>query len=84
MKQLEHLTNSSKGKSAMAFGIALTAASGLMMIGTCITDIASKYNSSIHHLIFKDVDSALVTGGITLGIGLISGLYGAIKYYNSN
>jgi hypothetical protein len=83
MKKLEQQVNESKGKNILAFGIALTVLGGLIPIGAGITDVLSKFNPPIHHVIFKDMESALVTGGITLGVGLISAVYGSIKYYNS-
>jgi hypothetical protein len=83
MKKLEQELNYSMGKNIMAFGVGLAVLGGLIPMGAGITDVLSKLNPSVHHVIFKDMESALLTGGITLGVGLVTGLYGAIRYYNS-
>jgi hypothetical protein len=86
MKHIEQqvkIDNATKGKGAMILGGGLVILSSLIYIPTFVTEIACRLDSSVHHIIFKDIKSAAIVSGITFGIGLASAVYGAIKYYDS-
>ena len=79
---VEEIRNEKKAKAAMIVGGALSVVGISVPLGYCVTDVISIFNNSAHHVLFKNLESAVITGGIILGAGLASAIYGTFKYWN--
>jgi len=73
--------NDKKAKGAMILGGALAFVGVSIPIGVCINNILSMLNPDNYSA--KNLEPTIIAGGIILGAGIASAIYGAVKDWNS-